>query len=112
MNVLGDRGGCDLARGQPNPVVDDFEAGVAGPDGNLLGAIGVSIEAWLTDEEAQPRAKCVASFLYAPPHGSEPLTAPAAHGHSAEPRRRAIVAEDVAQTLRPLPRRHPGSGTG
>src|SRR5262245_50330859 len=104
MNVLRDRGGRDLVRGQPNPVVDDFEAGVAGPDGNLLGTIGVSIEARLTDEEAQPRAKRVASFAYAPPHGGEPLTARAGHGHSAEPRRRAIVAEDVTQSLSPLPR--------
>src|SRR4029450_6794796 len=89
----------------------DLEAGVAGPDGNLLSAIRVSIEAGLTHEKAQPRPKRLAGFPHASPHGGEPLATRLGHGRGAEPGRRAIVAEDVPQALRPLPRRRTGSGT-
>lgn len=60
MHVLGQRRGGDLLRRQPDALVDHLEAGVAGPDGDLLGAVGVPVQAGLADQQAQPaRAELV-----------------------------------------------------
>ena len=60
--LLGGRAG-DLGRGQPDALVDDVHAGVAGPDGDLLGAVGVPVEARLADQELQPAAERLAEPL-------------------------------------------------
>ena len=41
----------DLRRGQPDALVDDLEAGVAGGHGDLLGPVGVAVEAGLGHEQ-------------------------------------------------------------
>ena len=53
VDVLGHGGGDDLLGRQADALVDDLEAGVAGADGDLLGAVGVPVEARLADEEPQ-----------------------------------------------------------
>ena len=41
---------------EPDALVDHLETGVAGADGDLLGAIGVPVQARLADEQAQAAA--------------------------------------------------------
>ena len=57
VHVLGHRRGDDLLGGQPDALVDHLEAGVAGADGDLLGAVGVPVEARLADQQPQPPAE-------------------------------------------------------
>ena len=54
VHVLGHRRGRDLRRGEPDAGVDHLEPGVAGPDGDLLDAVGVPVEAGLAQQQAQP----------------------------------------------------------
>ncbi len=60
MHALLHRGGHDLRRREPDALVDDLEADVAGPHGDLLGAVGVPVEAGLADQHPQPRADLLA----------------------------------------------------
>ena len=60
--LLGGRAG-DLGRRQADALVDDVHAGVARPDRDLLGAIGVAVEAGLADQELQPPPEGVADPL-------------------------------------------------
>ena len=65
VHVLGDRGRDDLLRRQPDALVDHLEPGVAGPHGDLLGAVGVAVQAGLADQQPQPLAQLLAGA--APP---------------------------------------------
>ena len=47
----------DLGRGQADAVIDDVHAGVGGPHRDLLGAVGMAVEARLADQEFQPPAE-------------------------------------------------------
>ena len=60
VHVLGHGGGDDLLGRQPDALVDHLEAGVAGPDRDLLGAVGVAVEAGLADQQPQPAAELLA----------------------------------------------------
>ena len=53
VHALVDRRAGDLRRRQPDALVDDVHAGVAGAHGDLLGAVGVPVEAGLADEDLQ-----------------------------------------------------------
>ena len=53
VDVLLDRRGGDLLRGQPDALVDHLHADVAGADGDLLGAVRVPVEAGLADQDPQ-----------------------------------------------------------
>ena len=57
MHVLGHRGRRDLRRCQPDALIDHLEAGVAGPHGDLLGAVGVAVQPGLADQQPQPAAE-------------------------------------------------------
>ena len=57
VHVLLDRGGDDLRRRQPDALVDDLEADVAGAYRDLLGAVGVSVQPGLADQQSQPHAE-------------------------------------------------------
>src|SRR5580698_8522502 len=46
----------DFLRGKPDAVVDDVHASVRGARRDLLGAVGMAIEARLADEETDPPA--------------------------------------------------------
>ena len=90
VHVLGDRGRDDLLRRQPDALVDDLEAGVAGPHRDLLGAVGVAVEPGLADQQPQPAAELLAGPL------------DVARGPGRAPRR----------PRRPRPRRTPRSAPG
>ena len=110
VHVLLDGGRDDLRRGEPDALVDHLEAGVAGADGDLLGAVGVPVEPRLADQEPQPAAELLAG-------GPHPLAdvgqrrvglaAAAGRGHAGG---RAVLAEHLAQHAGPLPRGHAGAG--
>ena len=61
INVLGYRGGHNLL-GVGECLVDDLEARIPRPDGDLLGAIGMAVEARLTDEEPERSTACGGEF--------------------------------------------------
>lgn len=112
MHVLGERGGHDLFGREPDALVDHLEPGVAGPYGDLLGAVGVSVEARLADQEAELAAHFVT--------GAADLLADLGHrrallGGDRDRRRRdarggAELAEHLAQGRGPLAGRDPGAG--
>jgi len=54
VNVLGHGRGDDLLRGEPDALVDDLETSVPCPDGNLLGAVAVPVQAGFAHQQAQP----------------------------------------------------------
>ncbi len=111
MHALVDRRAGDLRRGQPDPLVDDLHARVAGADGDLLGAVRVPVEPGLADQDLEPAAQRLAD----PRH----LLAQLGHrgagrrrGGLADAGRRPVGAERVAQRLRPLAGRHAGARRG
>ena len=57
VDVLVARRRDDLFGRESDPLVDDFEAGVARGDGDLLGAVGVSVESGLGDEQLRRRPR-------------------------------------------------------
>ena len=97
--LLGGRGG-DLGRRQADALVDDVHAGVARADGDLLGAVGVAVETGLADEELQPPAERLADPLDLVAQLGD-LLARDRRG-LADAGRRPVLAEHVAQRLRPL----------
>ena len=73
VHVLRDGRRDDLLRRQPDALVDDLEAGVAGAHGHLLGAVGVPVETGLADEDPQPLAELVAGAGHRGAHLGEGL---------------------------------------
>ena len=59
---LGGRVG-DLGGGEADPLVNDVHAGIARPNGDLLSAVGVTVEAGLADEEFQAAPEQFADAL-------------------------------------------------
>ena len=57
VDVLVAGRGRDLGRREPDALVDDLHAGVAGRDRDLLGAVGVAVEAGLADEQPDRAAR-------------------------------------------------------
>ena len=57
VHALLQRRGGDLGGGQADPFVDDVHARVARAHGDLLGAVGVAVEAGLADEDLRPAAE-------------------------------------------------------
>ncbi len=109
MDVLGDGRADDLLGRQPDALVDDLEAGVAGPDGHLLGPVGVPVEPRLADEDAQPLAELLAGRADEVTHPRQLGAARSDPDRAGDPRRRPELAEDLAQRAGPLPRRQPGA---
>jgi hypothetical protein len=61
MGALGLRRVDDLARGQADALIGDVHPAVARAEGDLLGAVGMTVEARLADEELQPTPEAVAT---------------------------------------------------
>ena len=117
MHVLGDRGRDDLRRGEPDPLVDDLEPGVARPHRHLLGAVGVPVQPRFAHQQAQPPTQLVAGGTHLTPHplqrraGVRAQTGRRSH-RPAHARRRAVLAKHLAQRTGPLPRGDAGPGAG
>ena len=77
----------DLLGRQPDALVDHLEAGVAGAYGDLLGAVGVPVEAGLADQQPQPLAELRAGARPPRPHLGERLGAGADADRAADPGR-------------------------
>jgi hypothetical protein len=54
VDPLLQRGGDDLRGGQADPFVDDLHPDVTRTQGDLLGAVGVTVEPRLADEDLDP----------------------------------------------------------
>ncbi len=65
------RGGHDFFRGEADAVIGDVEPAVGGAHGDLLGAIGVSIEAGLGHEEFGGQPEFSSELLDAGPDSFE-----------------------------------------
>ena len=101
VDVLVEGGGHDLRRREADALVDDLEAGVAGRHGDLLGAVGVAVEAGLGDEEARgPAGAPARARVRARTRSSAPRW-PTPAGHAG---RGPVLAEDLAQGRRPTRR--------
>ena len=117
LHVLLDRGGHHgLGRREPDPLVHDLEAGVAGPYGHLLGAVGVPVQARLADQQPQPPAELGAGVPEPPPTYRETGSMPETLAPSlpctvtpAHPGGRPELAEHLPQRAGPLPRGDPGA---
>ena len=95
---------------QADALVDDVHADVARAHGDLLGAVGVAVEAGLADEDLQPAPERLADALdLLAQLGSSSVVA-GAGGGLADAGRRAVLAEGVAQRRRPLAGRHARAG--
>ena len=57
VDALLERRGCDLRGRQADPFIDHVHAGVARTDGDLLGTVGVAVEAGLADEDLRAAAE-------------------------------------------------------
>ena len=103
--VAGDGG--DLLGGQADALVDDLEAGVPSGDGDLLGPVGVAVEAGLGDQ--QPR-RPTGPVLQ--PSGDLAQRLGGSAGGSGDAGGGSVLAEGLAQGLGPLARGPAGVGQG
>ena len=105
--LLGGRVG-DLGRSQADALIDDIHAGVAGAHRDLLGPVGVAVEAGLADEELDPATEGFADALDLLAHLGHVLAGD--RGGLADPGRGAVLAKRVAQRLGPLAGASPRPG--
>ncbi len=102
MDVLLHGGGDDLRGGEPDALVDHFETGVPGPHGDLLGTVGMPVQAGLADEELQPAPELLAGRHDPFPDVGE-LPAARMHRRSGgHPGRSPVLAEHLPQGTGPL----------
>ena len=62
----------DLARGQADAFVDHFHAGIACPHRNLLGPVGMAVQARLADQDLHAPAEARARPLHRLAHAVDP----------------------------------------
>src|SRR6202042_2604104 len=96
--LLQGRGG-DLGRGEADALVDHLHAGVAGAQGDLLGSVGVAVEAWLADQDLDPVADLLGD-LVDPRANRIQLLAIGGRRGAADAGRSAVGAEGLAQDFR------------
>ena len=108
-DALVDRGAHDLRRRQADALVDDFHADVAGAHGDLLGAVGVAVEARLADQELEAPAELGGQLVDRGAHAVE-RRAVAGDGRLRDAGRCAVFAEHPAQRRAPFAGRHAGAG--
>ena len=100
MDLFVARGGGDGIGRQPNAVVDHLHAGIAGPSGDLLGAVGMAVEPGLADQQFQPTAELFRNAVDLGANLIKPFGVVAHRGaHSG---RRAIFAEGGTQRGAPF----------
>src|SRR6266446_3856301 len=102
--ILLDRRLDDLRHRPADAAVDHLEAGLAGGDGDHLRAVRVAVEPGLADDDPG-----TAPVLRAPRRDARALEVEALTLHAG---RRAVLAEHVAQRVRPLAGRDPRACAG
>ena len=112
MHAFITHAGDDLLRRQTNTLIHDFHARVATPDSDLLGTVGVSVQARLSDQHLERPAKRGGTFLHSRPQflkllGSLPIDR-ARSRSSADTGWCPEFSENIAQGLGPLARGHAG----
>ena len=101
VDVLVDGGADDLLGREADALVDDLHAEVAGADGDLLGTVGVAVQAGLADEDADLATDLGLDGRDAGAPGTElVLQRPGRrHGGLADAGWSPVLAEDVAHGL-------------
>ncbi len=115
VHVLGHRRGRDLRGSEPDAGVDHLEPGVAGPDGDLLDAVGVPVEAGLAEQQAQPARPDLGRGGVAPPGGPRPAgccSGRGGGGKRADAGGGPVLTEHLAQREGPLAGGDAGPGAG
>ncbi len=110
MNALLERGIDDALRREPDALVDDFHAAIAGAHGDLLGTVGMTVEAGLADQHLDAPAKPSRHRVDLPPRDFEAAVGDA--GGTRDTGRRTILAEHAAQRVRPFAGGDAGLGAG
>src|SRR6185295_14677755 len=100
----------DLGRREAYPLVHDLHAGIARAHRDLLGAVGVAVEAGLADQELDAPAELARHALDVGAHAVEPARIVARR--AADAGRRAVFAERVAQRRAPFAGGDAGLGGG
>ena len=75
MHGLVAGGAHDLRGGEADALVDHLHAAVAGAHGDLLGPVGVAVEAGLADQELDAAAEALRHALHLGPHVAQALLA-------------------------------------
>ena len=102
MGLLLARRVDDLLRRQPDALIDHLHAGVARPHRDLLGAVGMAVEAGLADQEGQPPAELA---RHAVDVGANVVEAADVVAHRvADAGRRAVFAERLRAASSPIRR--------
>ena len=107
VHVLGEGGVHDLLGRQPDALVDHLEAGVTGPHGDLLGAVGVPVQARLADQEAQLADAQVLAPSARPCGGPRPGPSPPRRGPPPARTRHPSGARNSPNTSRRAPAHSP-----
>ena len=100
MHVFFERGLDDLGRREADAAINDFHAGVAGAHRDLLGAVGMTVEAGLADKKFDAPPELLGNAL--------DVGAQRVHAFGRAPRgagdagRRAIFAEHFAEDAAPF----------
>src|SRR5689334_6175082 len=103
MHALLERCRDDLLRREPDALVRNFETAIGGAHRDLLGPVGMAVEARLADQEFGLHAELAGELLNRLAHFSDRLRGLAPH-EQRDAGRRAIFAEDPAQSLAPFAR--------
>ncbi len=102
MHALVPRRIDDLGGRQADALVDDLHAGIARAHRDLLGAVGMAVEAGLADQEFQPTAQLL---RHAVDVGADVVRRRAFIARGApDAGRRAVFAESLAQDAAPIRR--------
>ena len=110
VHVLGHGRRDDLLGREPDALVDHLEARVARTYGDLLGAVGVTVEPRLADQQPQPAAQLLAGRPHPVADGGQ-LGAGLGHADgAADAGGSPELAEHLAQRAGPLPRRRARRG--
>src|SRR5208337_3312604 len=109
MNSLVARTLHDLCGCEADPLVHHLHPDIAGLDGDLLGAVAVTVEAGLAhqDLERAPELGGDAAYLGPGSIGCGARRFPRRDAYPRHPGRRPVLTEEGAQHVRPLPGRDP-----
>ena len=112
MHALLQRRGGDLGGGQADPFVDDVHARVSRAHRDLLGAVGVPVEAGLADEDLRPAAEPLLQARDLLAQLAQIRVRRFVPAGLADAGGGAVGAEHLAQRARPLARRGAGARGG